>query len=205
MTAACSSYTPGGPGSRLALLQGLAIGFGILTLGVAFVGFLMYRDSRRRRPRATPVAVGGTLLAPTAGQVSRIGKIVALARTALDASAVLYFEVDETARQVFLRHAEPTTPVTVGASIALGADPFAFVAERRRSFYITDFKGLLWDLPYYTKETRVGTLLAVPVFVGGVLRGVLVAEKVETQAFTGAEPGLLEGFGGLLADSLDLR
>lgn len=58
-------------------------------------------------------------------------------------------------------------------------------------------KPLLWDLPYYGRETKVGTLLALPVVSADTLRGVLVAKKVETQALTGDEPGLLEGFADL--------
>ena len=34
------------------------------------------------------------------------------------------------------------------------ADPFAFVLERRQAFYATDFKRLLWALPYYRGEVR---------------------------------------------------
>lgn len=201
--AACTPYTPGGPGSRLALFQGLAIGLAILALGVAAVGYLMSRDSKRR-PRASTIGVGSAPVR-SAAALSRIGRIVALARHALDASAVLYFDVDEAQGRAVLRQADAEAPLVDGASVPLTADPFAFVVERRRSFYITDFKGLLWELPYYAPDTRVGTLLAVPVFTGDALRGVLVAEKTETQAFTAEEPSLLEGFAGVLADSLDAR
>ena len=75
--------------------------------------------------------------------------------------------------------------------------------DRRVPFYVTDYPKLLDALPYYTKPTRVGTLLAVPVFpaeVDGradlaklpIVKGILVADRLEVQSFTGDEPQLLE-------------
>ena len=84
----------------------------------------------------------------------------------------------------------------------LTGDPFAFVLERGESFYATDFKRLLWSLPYYRGEVKVGSLLAVPVRTAGVVRGVLVADKLEVQAFTGDEPALLQAFAGLVAEAM---
>ena len=47
--------------------------------------------------------------------------------------------------------------------VPLASDPFAFILERRQAFYATDFKRLLWSLPYYRGEVKVGSLLAAPV------------------------------------------
>ena len=50
--------------------------------------------------------------------------------------------------------------------VPLTADPFAFVLDRRQPFYATDFKRLLWSLPYFRDEVRIGSLLAMPVLHG---------------------------------------
>ena len=84
----------------------------------------------------------------------------------------------------------------------LRSDPFAFVLDRGQSFYATDFKRLLWRLPYYRGEVKVGTLVAVPVRLADIVRGVLVADKLEIQAFTGEEPALIEMFAELVAETI---
>lgn len=181
------------------------MGFGLLAIFISIVGWFMFKDTRRRRLRARPVNVPPAIAALSAASLTRLGRIVRLARVALDASAVLYFDIDQKTRQVVLRDCDlenPSVAPSAGTALPMAADPFGFVAERRQSFYITDFKPLLWSLPYYPRETRVGTLLAAPVMRGGAVHGVLVAEKTETQAFTGREPALLEGFAAVVADAL---
>jgi diguanylate cyclase (GGDEF)-like protein len=86
--------------------------------------------------------------------------------------------------------------------VRLREDPFAFVLDRRAAFYATDFKRLLWSLPYYEGEVRVGSLLAVPVWTADVVYGVLVADVLEIQALTGAAHQLLESFAAMAADAI---
>ncbi len=165
------------------------------------MALLVHRSQARRARGAARSPLPSPIIPIPTGVDPVIHKVVHLAKAATKASAVLYFEVDEASRRLVLRHAESPGPVIDRASVPQDVDPFAFVIERRQSFYITDYKTLLWDLPYYGRETKVGTLLALPVLSADTLRGVLVAEKVETQAFTGDEPGLLEGFADLLGQA----
>jgi diguanylate cyclase (GGDEF)-like protein len=140
-----------------------------------------------------------------------LSRLVAVAHAALGAHSVLYFDVDRQREQAYLRAAKG--PTALGGSggpaalvadcvVPLGTDPFAFVLDRAQSFYATDFKRLLWDLPWYRGEARVGSLLAVPVKTAEVIAGVLVADRLEIQSFTGGEPALLESFAGLVADAI---
>jgi len=140
-----------------------------------------------------------------------LSRLVAVAHAALGAHSVLYFDVDRQREQAYLRAAKG--PIALGGSggptalvadcvVPLGTDPFAFVLDRAQSFYATDFKRLLWDLPWYRGEAKVGSLLAVPVRTAEVIAGVLVADRLEIQSFTGSEPALLESFAGLVADAI---
>jgi diguanylate cyclase (GGDEF)-like protein len=130
----------------------------------------------------------------------RLARLVHLARAALPAHAVLYFDLDREREQAFLRAADGPPALVPGATSPLSADPFAFVVARQQRFYVTDYKRLLWSLPWYQGEVRVGTLLALPVATADVVTGVLVAERLETQSFTAREPELLEAVAELAAD-----
>jgi diguanylate cyclase (GGDEF)-like protein len=128
-------------------------------------------------------------------------RLVRVARAALKAHAVLYFQVDRERGQARLLAWDGAAAIDATAAVGLGQDPFGFVLDRRVPFYATDFKRLLWALPYYKGEVRIGTLLAVPVFSGEIVSGVLIADRLETQALTGDEPEILDGFAALAADS----
>ena len=94
-------------------------------------------------------------------------RLARVARAAIDAHAVLYFDLDrerDVGRAARRRHRGAACATR--RSSPLTADPFAFVLDRGQSFYATDFKRLLWSLPYYRGEVRVGSLLAVPVLDG---------------------------------------
>ena len=130
-------------------------------------------------------------------------RIVGVARVALQAHAVFYFDVDRQRESAYLRASDgPLTSIVPDARIPLSSDPFAFVLDRNTSFYATDFKRLLFALPYYKGEVKVGSLVATPVRTGDVITGVLVADKLEIQAFTGSEPEMLAAFATLAADSI---
>ena len=131
-----------------------------------------------------------------------IRKLVGLARTATSAHAVLYFELDRQREVAFIRAADAPESLVADATVPLGEDPFAFVLERRTAFYATDFKRLLWSLRWYRGEVRIGSLVAVPVRTGDVVVAVLVADRIEIQAFTGREPDLLMSFADLAADAV---
>ncbi len=132
----------------------------------------------------------------------RLGRLTRLAQAALPAHAVLYFDLDRDRGQAYLRAAAGPPSVVGDAVLPLSGDPFSFVIERGQRFYVTDYKRLLWSLPWHRGEVKVGSLLAVPVRTADVVTGVLVAERLETQSFTGREPELLEAVGELAADAV---
>ena len=129
-------------------------------------------------------------------------RIVDVAHLAVGAHAVLYFDLDRQREQAHLRVARGPAALLPGCAAPLGADPFSFVVERGQPFYATDFKRLLWELPWYRGQVKVGSLLVVPVRAGDVIVGALVADRLEIQAFTANEPRLLDGFAGLAAEAL---
>jgi diguanylate cyclase (GGDEF)-like protein len=129
-------------------------------------------------------------------------RLTRVARGAIDAHGVLFFDLDHERASAVLRAADTAGPVRTETVSPLSADPFAFVLDRRQSFYATDFKRLLWALPYYRGEVRIGSLLAVPVLTGDVVAGILIADKLETQALTGREPGLLAEFAEMAAEAI---
>jgi diguanylate cyclase (GGDEF)-like protein len=130
-------------------------------------------------------------------------RIVGVARTALQAHAVFYFDVDPARESAYLRASDgPASSIVPEVRMPLSGDPFAFVLDRNVSFYATDYKRLLWALPYYKGEIKVGSLLAVPVRTGDVITGVLVADRLEIQSFTGSEPEMLQAFATLAADAI---
>ena len=95
-----------------------------------------------------------------------LGKLVRLARAATGAHSVLHFEVDRDRDLAFVRAASGPDNLLADASVPLSSDPFAFVLEGGASFYATDFKRLLWRLPWYRGEAKIGSLLALPVKTG---------------------------------------
>jgi diguanylate cyclase (GGDEF)-like protein len=129
-------------------------------------------------------------------------KLMAVARESLGAHAVLYFEADRAREAAYLRAWAGPPSILPDCGLPLGSDPFAFVVDRGQSFYATDFKRLLWSLGYYRSEVKVGTLLAIPVKAGDNVIGVLVADRLEIQSFTGPEPDRLEEFAGLVSDAI---
>jgi diguanylate cyclase (GGDEF)-like protein len=131
-----------------------------------------------------------------------LGRLVAAARAALDAHAVLCFDFDREKEKAYLRAADGPPALLRDSVLELKSDPFAFLLERGESFYATDFKRLLWSLPYYRGEVKVGSLIAVPVRTAGVVRGALVVDKLEVQALGGEEPALVHAFAGLVAEAM---
>jgi diguanylate cyclase (GGDEF)-like protein len=128
--------------------------------------------------------------------------LVRLARAASGAHAVLYFDLDRQREVAYLRAFDGPASVVPDCSVPLTSDPFAFVLDRQQSFYATDFKKLLWSLPFYREEVRIGSLLAIPVRVADAIPGVLVADRLEIQSLTGREPELLEAFASLIASEI---
>jgi diguanylate cyclase (GGDEF)-like protein len=131
-----------------------------------------------------------------------LARLVGVARAALSAHAVLYFDVDREREQAYLRASKGPATLVPDTVVPLGSDPFTFVLDRGQAFYATDFKRLLWSLPWYRAEVKVGSLLAVPVRTGNVIAGILLADRLEVQAFTAGEPGLLDSFAGLVGDAI---
>jgi diguanylate cyclase (GGDEF)-like protein len=129
-----------------------------------------------------------------------LSRLVRLARASLGAHAAMYFDVDHQQEAAYLRAADGPANLVRGTVVSRREDPFAFVLDRRAAFYATDFKRLLWSLPYYKGEVRIGSLLAVPVWTAEVVYGVLVADMLEIQALTGSAHDLLESFAALAAD-----
>jgi diguanylate cyclase (GGDEF)-like protein len=131
-----------------------------------------------------------------------LGALVRTARVALRAHSVAYFDVDHERERAHLRAAAGPDTLLDGCTLPFSQDPLAFVVDRRQPFYATDFKRLLWSLPYYAREVRVGTLLVQPVLLGDAVGGVLLADRLEVQAFTGEEPGLIEAFAVMAAGTI---
>lgn len=121
-----------------------------------------------------------------------LAPMLRLARLSTQANAALLFTIDPGGDTAFLRAALGPDNIKRDAHLDAHADPIAFVVDRRRVFYATDFRGLLWSLPYYSSEVRVGTLLAAPVIVRGLVAGVLVVDHLETQAFADREQAVVE-------------
>jgi diguanylate cyclase (GGDEF)-like protein len=130
-----------------------------------------------------------------------LARLVTVARLSMPAHSVLVFAVDREKDTAYLRAADGPDAIRRDVAIPLNADPIAFVVERAQSFYATDFKRLLWALPYYGPEVKIGTLLAMPVSTGGAVTAVLVADQLEIQGFTKSEPALLEGFAEMAAEA----
>jgi diguanylate cyclase (GGDEF)-like protein len=129
-------------------------------------------------------------------------RIVDVAHVAVSAHSLLYFDVDRQRERAHLRASRGPAPLVPDAAAPLGSDPFSFLLDRQQTFYATDFKRLLFDLPWYRGQVQIGTLLAVPVRVGEVIVGALVADRLEVQAFTGREPELMHGFAALAAEAI---
>jgi diguanylate cyclase (GGDEF)-like protein len=129
-------------------------------------------------------------------------ELVEVARRATGALSVVYLSVDREQDLAFVKAGDGPETLVREATLALSEDPIAFVLDRKISFYATDFERLLGALPWHRPPTRVGTLLAVPVLVGDVVLGVLIADRAEIQGFTGSEPELLESFARLVAEDL---
>jgi two-component system cell cycle response regulator len=131
-----------------------------------------------------------------------LGRILEVAHEAVAAHAILYFDIDRQREQAHLRVARGPAALVPDCAAPLGTDPFSFLIERGQTFYATDFKRLLWELPWYRGQVKIGTLLAAPVRVGDVIVGAIVADRLEIQAFTGSEPRLVAGFAELAAEEI---
>jgi two-component system cell cycle response regulator len=129
-------------------------------------------------------------------------RLADVARLAVGAHAVLYFDIDRQREQAYLRVARGPDALLPDCAVPLNADPFSFLVERDQAFYATDFRRLLWELPWYRGQVKVGSLLAIPVRVAEAIVGAFVADRLEIQAFTGDEPRLLDGFASLAAESI---
>ncbi len=131
-----------------------------------------------------------------------LARVLEVAHEATGAHAVLYFDVDRQRELAHLRVARGPASLVSDCAVPLGADPFSFLIERGQTFYATDFKRMLHELPWYRGTVAVGTLVAVPVRAGDVIVGALLVDQLEIQAFTGREPQLLAGFAELAAEAI---
>ncbi len=144
-----------------------------------------------------------------ARQLDRAGELDATLRQLLEvaqqassAHAALYFDIDRLREQAHLRAASGPAALVAECEVPIGTDPFSFLIERGQPFYATDFKRLLWELPWYRGTVRVGSLVALPVRSGDALVGALLADKLEIQAFSGKETSLLAGFAALAGEAI---
>ena len=131
-----------------------------------------------------------------------IGRVVAIARRSLGAHACLYFNFDREEDKAYLRAADGPEALSADVVAPLRSDPFGFVLDRGQQFYATDYARLLWRLPWYRREVKIGTLIAAPVALSEVVRGALVVDRLEIQAFTGDEPVLIAMFADLVAETI---
>jgi diguanylate cyclase (GGDEF)-like protein len=154
-----------------------------------------FRGTVRRKDGATLRKISGearTLrdLERSAHLTKTLAPFLELARGMNDAHAALFFDIDHSRSGAFMRAHDGPQEIWSEAVLPLNTDPVGFVLDRGRSFYATDFRSLLWALPYYKTQVRIGTLLAVPVLVRGVISGILIVDHLESQALAGAEPVL---------------
>ncbi len=131
-----------------------------------------------------------------------VSRLTSLVQQATRAHSALYFEVDRERDVAYLRAAEGPAALARDAVVPLGVDPFAFVLGRHQTFYATDYRRLLWSLPYYRGEVRVGTLLAVPVRITDVTTGLLIVDRLEVQALCDNEPAIVTLAAELIADAV---
>ena len=118
----------------------------------------------------------------------KLAPFLELARGMNNAHAALFFDIDRTRNGAYLRAMDGPEEIWDAAVLPLDEDPVGFVLDRGRAFYATDFRSMLWSLPYYKATKRIGTLLAVPVRVRGVISGLLIVDHEESQALSNAEP-----------------
>ena len=121
---------------------------------------------------------------------STLAPFLELARAMNSAHAALFFDIDRGRGGAFLRARDGPDDIFDEAVLPIDSDPVGFVLDRGRAFYATDYRSLLWSLPYYKTAVRIGTLLAVPVLVRGAISGILVVDHEESQALSNAEPVL---------------
>jgi diguanylate cyclase (GGDEF)-like protein len=154
-----------------------------------------FRGSVRRRDAATLKKVSEEArtvreLDRSAHLTNTLAPFLELARGINKAHAALFFDIDHRRAGAFLRAVDGPPEIWEQAILPLDTDPVGFVLDRGRAFYATDFRSLLWSLPYYKTPKHIGTLLAVPVRVRGVIQGILIVDHEESQALAEAEPVL---------------
>ncbi len=124
-----------------------------------------------------------------------LGRLLNLARRALGAQTVALFQLREARDRLTLWHAAISGPaVNPEIDIRNGEGVIGGVAKIRGPVLLTDLEPGDVRTGYYLEEPRVRSLIAVPVNEESVLRGVLVADSPEAEAFGKAEQELLEGF-----------
>jgi diguanylate cyclase (GGDEF)-like protein len=188
--------------ATLAELARLTHGIGQLEVGEATARGLGYNtaaltlrgvsdDARRARQaeRAQEVDSG-------------LARLVRLARRAARAHSIVYFEIDRERGRAYARASDGPESLVADAIQPLDQDPLAFVLEREQAFYVTDFKRLLWSLPYYRGEVKIGSLLALPVRVGSQVSGVLVADALEAEVLDAGERDLLGAFAEIAGQTI---
>ena len=144
-----------------------------------------------------------TLQADRASELDQaLQRVVDLAAAAVPAHAVAFFDLDRQQEQARLRVGSGPEALLADCSVPINTDPFSFLLQRDQPFYATDFARLLWSLPWYRGQVKVGSLLAVPVRLAGTTIGAVVADRLEIQAFTGSEPQLLAGFAELAGEAI---
>lgn len=120
-----------------------------------------------------------------------LNPLLSVARLATQAHAALLFTIDSTDGTAYLRAALGPDTIERDARLPGGVDPVAFVRDRQKVFYATEFRSLLWSLPYYRGEVRIGSLLAAPVVARGAVAGLLIVDHLETQAFADREEAIV--------------
>ena len=91
-----------------------------------------------------------------------LGRVLDVALEATAAHAVLYFDLDRQRELAHLRVMRGPASLVPDCAVPLGSDPFSFLIERGQTFYATDFKRLLHELPWYRGRVEIGTLRRRP-------------------------------------------
>jgi diguanylate cyclase (GGDEF)-like protein len=124
---------------------------------------------------------------------THMGRLLNLARRALEAQTVTFFE-REGNHFVFRGAAEGGPKVDRKVKIRVGEGLIGGAAKMRKAVLMKNLAKGRHRVPYLCSEGRVLSLMSVPVVEEGVVRGVLVADHAEEEQFSRADLEVFEGF-----------
>ncbi len=134
-----------------------------------------------------------------------LDRVLGLAALAVGARSVALYLLGEDGERLALRRAVEGEGTTIDRDAAprLGEGVVGHVARTRRPALFTNLAPGSLRPPLYSDETRTLSLVAVPVSMAGVFRGVLLADAAAAEAFEREHERLLAGFAGEVGTVLE--